>query len=46
LRCSSLEHTSWWTSKEKSSPTLGTSNSYVTSTLRKDFEVFCTYLTP
>jgi hypothetical protein len=27
-------------SKANSSPTLGTSNSYVTSTLRKDFQVF------
>jgi hypothetical protein len=39
--------------KPKSSPTLGTSNSYVASTLRKDFQVFfhipdapigCTYV--
>jgi hypothetical protein len=32
--------TSWRTSKVKSSPTLGTSNSYVASTPRKDFQVF------
>jgi hypothetical protein len=39
-RCSSPARTSWQTSKAKSSPTLGTSNSYVTSTPRKDYQVF------
>jgi hypothetical protein len=38
-RCSGPARTSWRTSRVKCSPTLGTSNSYVASTLRKDFQV-------
>jgi hypothetical protein len=38
--CSSLTRTSWRKRKAKNSQTLGTSNNYVTSTLRKDFQVF------
>jgi hypothetical protein len=39
-KCSSPTHPSWRTSRAKFSPTLGTSNSYIVSTIRKDFQVF------
>jgi hypothetical protein len=37
-KCSSPAPTSWPTRTARNSPTLGTSNSYVASTLRKDFQ--------
>jgi transposase InsO family protein len=45
-RCSSPALTSWPTRMVKNSPTLGTSNSYVTSTLRKDFQAPFIIYTP
>jgi hypothetical protein len=43
LRCSSQEHTSSWPLTTKSSPTLGTLNSYVIFTLRLLFKP-CMYI--
>jgi transposase InsO family protein len=43
-KCSSPALTSWQRRMARSSPTLGTSNSYVAFTLRKDFQVSFHYL--
>jgi hypothetical protein len=45
-KCSSPAPTSWPTRTARNSPTLGTSNSYVASTLRKDFQVFLVVYMP
>jgi hypothetical protein len=45
-KCSSPAPTSWPTRTARNSPTLGTSNSYVASTLRNDFQIFLLFTHP